>query len=151
MLRRTHLAIGLCIVLYFLPHVNNKLLFIPVLLISSLLPDLDSSFSFLGKRYFARPIQMLSSHRGMLHSYSFCIAISLLFAIFYPILALPFFLGYSFHLLADSFTIQGIKPFWPLRYNSSGNVRVGGRIEYAIFFVFIILDIFLFLFLFINK
>ena len=149
MLRRTHLAIGLAVMLYFLPHVNDKVIFIPILLISSLLPDIDSGFSFFGRKAIAKPIQFISSHRGFFHSYTFCIIASILLALFYPVFALPFFLGYSFHLLADSFTINGIKPFWPFRFSSSGNVRVGGKMEYVIFFVFIILDVFLLLFLFI--
>lgn len=149
MIKRTHLAIGLAAALYFLPFVNHKLLFIPVVLISSLLPDIDSSFSQLGKKNIFRPVQMVFTHRGPLHSYTLCIFFSLLFAFFYPIFALPFFLGYSFHLFADSFTINGIKPFWPFRFQSSGVVRTGGLIDGWIFIVFILVDVLFFLLLFI--
>lgn len=143
------MAVGLAIALYFLPFANHKLLFIPVILISSLLPDIDSAFSVIGRKKIFRPVQMVLTHRGPLHSYTVCILISLLFAFLYPIFALPFFLGYSFHLFLDSFTINGIKPFWPLKYQSSGVVKTGGIIDTWIFLIFIIIDILLFLLIFI--
>jgi len=143
MIKRTHLAIGLVVALYFLSHVENKFIFIPVVLFSSLLPDIDSVYSTIGKHKIFRPLQLIFKHRGVFHSYTFCIFVTVLFAFFYPILALPFFLGYSFHLFADSFTHEGIKPFWPLKLESSGNIRVNGTIEHAIFWVFVLLSILL--------
>lgn len=148
MLRRTHLVIGIAVALQFLPHVNNKSLFFIVALVSTILPDIDSPSSFLGKAWFGKPVSTFSAHRGFLHSYTFCIIVSALFAFFYPILALPFFLGYSFHLFADSFTIAGIKPFWPIRNVSSGKIKTGGRIEDVIFWIFVFIDILLFVLLF---
>ena len=149
MIKKTHLVIGLAIALYFLPFVRNKLLFIPVVLISSLLPDVDSGFSAVGRKKLFRPVQMVFTHRGPLHSYTICILISLIFAFFYPILALPFFLGYSFHLFADSFTVNGIKPFWPFKIESTGVARTGGMIDRWLFLVFVIVDILLFALLFV--
>jgi len=140
MLKRTHLAIGLAIGLYFLPYVNNQLLFIPIIIISSLLPDLDSANSYLGRKRFLRPLSMILKHRGILHTYTFCILISIILAMYYPIYALPFFLGYSFHLLADSFTTNGIRPFWPLKYVSTGVVNTGGKIDNALFYTFLIIN-----------
>ena len=147
MLRRTHIVIGLATALYFIPYVTHKLLFIPLVLFSTLLPDLDSQFSLIGRKMIARPIQLFTDHRGFLHSYTFCIAISSLFAFFYPIVALPFFLGYSFHLFADSFTVKGIRPFWPLKFVSAGSVNTGGKVEIAIFWVFVLINIFMIIFL----
>lgn len=149
MLRKTHLAIGLAVGLHLFPIVNNKLIFLPVLIIASLLPDIDSKLSSLGNFKPFRVLQAASSHRGILHSYTLCIAISLVFAFFYPIVAFPFFLGYSFHLLADSFTVQGIRPFWPFKVVSAGKVTTGGRTEDIIFWIFAIIDVFLVVFLFV--
>ena len=140
MIWKTHLAIGLAIALYFSNYVNKPLIFIPVVLISSFFPDIDSRFSYIGKKALFRPVQWTVSHRGIIHSYTLCIALSLLIAFFYPILALPFFLGYIFHLFADSFTIQGIKPFWPLKAVSKGTITTGGKIEKAIFYTFALID-----------
>ncbi len=147
MLKKTHLAIGLAVALYFLPYVKNKFIFIPVVLIASLLPDIDSAFSGFGRHKVVRPIQFFVKHRGLIHSYTICIILSLILAFYFPIFALPFFLGYSFHLLTDSFTVNGIRPFWPFRAVSSGKVVTGGRIDNVIFVTFIILDAFLIVFL----
>ncbi len=141
MIWKTHLAIGLAIALYFSNHVNKPLIFVPVVLLSSLFPDIDSRFSYIGKRTLFRPVQAVSSHRGIIHSYTICIALSLSMAFIYPVLALPFFLGYSFHLFADSFTSQGIRPFWPLRAVSKGAITTGGKIEKAIFYTFVLMDL----------
>ena len=140
MLKRTHLAIGLAVALYFLPLVNNQVLFFAVVMISSILPDVDSSVSSIGRRVIFRPLQAMVKHRGFLHSYTFCIGIAVVLAFFFPILALPFFLGYSFHLFADSFTPRGIKPFWPFKVESKGIVKTGGRLDRVVFYSFLVVN-----------
>jgi len=149
MMKRTHLIIALAFALLFLPHVNYKLIFFPVVLICSLLPDIDSSHSQYGNQWFLRPLQFVSKHRGILHSLSFCILFSLALAFIFPILALPFFIGYSSHLASDSFTQEGITPFWPSKKTSSGFIRTGGKTEKGVFLVFFILNVILFLRLFV--
>jgi len=149
MMKKTHLIIALAFALLFLPHVNNKLIFLPVVLICALLPDIDSPHSQYGNQWFLRPLQFVSKHRGVLHSLSFCILFSLVLAFIFPILVLPFFLGYSSHLASDSFTQEGITPFWPWKKSSEGIVRTGGKIEKGVFLVFLILDVLLFFRLFI--
>jgi membrane-bound metal-dependent hydrolase YbcI (DUF457 family) len=150
MMFKTHLAIGMAVAIYFLPWVTNKLLFIPVVLIASVLPDIDSGFSNLGRRKMSRPLQWFVEHRGVIHSYTTCVVLTLVFMFFYPIIALPFFLGYSFHLFADSFTIQGIKPFWPFKWKSKGYLNTGGKIEDVVFFTFVIIDLVLVVLLFLG-
>ncbi len=140
MIWKTHLAIGLAIALYFANRVTKPWIFIPVVLAASLFPDIDSGFSYLGRKPIFKPIQMATMHRGIIHSYTICILLSIAIAFFYPIFALPFFLGYSFHLFADSFTSQGIRPFWPLKGMSNGIVVVGGKIEKTIFYIFVLID-----------
>ncbi|HEA46398.1 MAG TPA: metal-dependent hydrolase [Candidatus Pacearchaeota archaeon] len=141
MLWKTHFAIGLAVAIYFSSYVPNPVIFIPVVLIASLLPDVDSGFSFLGRKPVFRPLQWTTNHRGVIHSYTLGILVSFLIALFYPILALPFFIGYSFHLIADSFTVQGIKPFWPLKFVSKGPVKSGGHVDKTVFYVFVVIDV----------
>ena len=143
---RTHIVIGLAIALYFLPYINHKVLFLPIVLLASLLPDIDSSYSYLGSKPYFRPLQFFASHRGFIHSYTLCIFLLFILIYFYPPLGLPFFLGYSFHLFADSFTIEGIAPFWPFKANSNGIVSTGGVLDNTIFSVFAIIDIALVIF-----
>jgi len=148
MMMRTHLAIGVAVALFLLPHVNNGWIFVPVVIIASLLPDIDSGFSTAGRNVFSKFLQFFVKHRGVIHSLTFAVLVSLLFAFFLPVLALPFFLGFSFHLLADSFTPEGIRPFWPLKGVVKGKIRTGGKVEDVMFVVFLIFDLMLLIALF---
>lgn len=145
MLTKTHIAIGAAAALYFIPHISNQAIFLIVVLVSSLLPNLlQSVFSYKSKK------ETEVASRDFLHSYTLCIFVSILLAVFYPIFALPFFLGYSFHLLADSFTVRGIKPFWPGKWISSGKIKSGGKMENVVFWVFVFVDAFLVIFFFVK-
>ncbi len=145
MLFRTHLAIGIFAVILFFPLVNYPIHFAIMAIIASLLPDIDSGFSMIGRNKPAKLVQILTKHRGILHSLTFCLAVSLIFAFFAPVYSFGFFLGYSLHLLADSFTKLGITPFWPYKGIANGVINSGGVVERGIFFVFIIVDVLLIL------
>jgi membrane-bound metal-dependent hydrolase YbcI (DUF457 family) len=148
MLMRTHLAIGFFSAFFLLQHVSNKFTFIIVTLFATMLPDVDSAFSTMGRHMIVKPIQMLTKHRGFIHSFTLCLGISLFLALYLPIFALPFFLGYAMHLLVDSFTVEGIRPFWPFKGESRGMLKVGGPLEQAIFIGFCIVDLVLLVSLF---
>lgn len=151
MLMKTHLAIGVFLSLFFIPFINTNIwLFAVVVLFTSLLPDIDLMNSYIGSKWYFRPIQWFVKHRGFIHSFTICILISVLLAMYLPILALPFFLGYGFHLLADSFTIEGTRPFWPLKAESLGKIRVGKGVESGIFWALVIVDLFMLFRLFIH-
>ncbi len=152
MLARTHVAITFAALFLFLPKVENigMVTFFSVAFIATLLPDIDTAFSFLGKSKFSKVPQFFTKHRGVLHSLSFCVFVSLILAFIFPVLAFPFFLGYSLHIFADSFTRGGIRPFWPSKKKTSWKIAVGGYVESTIFVLFLILDLFLFILLFIK-
>lgn len=143
MLIRTHLSITLFFVLLVISSIEHKLAFVLVALIATFIPDVDSQFSSLGKKKTFRILQFFIKHRGMLHSFSFLFMLSLFFVLFFPIIALGFFLGYGLHLLADSFTIKGITPFYPYKKKSSGRIRTGGKSETSIFVFFVLADLWL--------
>ena len=90
-----------------------------------------------------RILQIFSTHRGFFHSFTFLILITIVFSMFIPVLALGFFVGYSSHLLSDSFTKEGIMPFYPWKKKSYGMLRTGGKIETGIFLGFVVADLFL--------
>jgi len=142
MMGKTHLAIGVFFVLLFLAGMPNKIVFATIALISSILPDIDSAYSTIGKYKVLRIFQFFVKHRGAIHSLTFCVALALIFSFFMPPLAFPFFLGYSMHLLADSLTLEGIMPFWPSKTTINGRVTTGSYTESVIFFVFILLSVF---------
>ena len=146
MLIRTHLAIAVFAMLLFVQHVNNKLVFVFVALIATMLPDIDCAFSTLGKSKGWRFLQFFIDHRGPIHSLTFCLVISVIFAFFLPTLAFGFFLGYSVHLFADSFTKEGIMPFWPYLGKSAWRLKTGGVLESGVFLFFHLVDVFLFIF-----
>lgn len=141
MLFKTHLAMTLFSVLFLISHVEYKFAFFVVALVAGILPDMDSGFSSSGKTGLFKPLSVLTRHRGLFHSLTFCMIVTLLLAFYFPIYSLPFFLGYSLHLFADSFTVEGIKPLWPLRYESKGPLRVGSAFEHALFIGLCIVDV----------
>ncbi len=143
MLIKTHLTITLFFVLLLLPFVSHKIIFIVIALLATYIPDIDSSNSKLGKKIIFRPLQFFLKHRGFFHSFTFLFLITLIFAMFIPILALGFFLGYASHLFADSLTINGIIPFFPWKRKIAWKIRTGSRIERILFFVLLIVDILL--------
>ena len=144
MLLKTHIAFAFLVILLFLGHINNKFIFVLMVLVATILPDLDSGFSSFGRHLIFRPLQFFVKHRGFLHSFTFAVVASVILAMFWPTASLGFFVGYSVHLICDSFTISGVQPFWPFKVKSSGFIRSGGKTEETLFFGLIILNIVLF-------
>jgi membrane-bound metal-dependent hydrolase YbcI (DUF457 family) len=142
MLAKTHLAITLFFALLLTPFVQNQSFFIIFALISTLLPDIDSRFSKIGKRKAFRLIQLFLKHRGILHSFVFLFFVLFLLFLFFPAVALPFFVGYGIHLILDSLTISGTKLFYPSERVYYGFIRTGGRVEKIIFILFLVVDLF---------
>ena len=150
MLLRTHLAISIFAILLFLPYVDAKFLFIFVALIASIIPDIDTGFSTIGRTTGTGIIRFFVKHRGAIHSFTIAIILSFLLAVVNPKLGLPFFIGYSSHLLGDSFTKEGIQAFWPVKKVSSWHIRTSSLTETSLFVIFSIIDLLLLIFLFIN-
>jgi len=140
MLVKTHLVIGLFGILLLLPFVNGKLIFILVTLIVTLFLDIDSAYSSLGHKRFFGFLQFFAKHRGILHSFTFLIFLTIIFLLFVPQIALGFFLGYSLHLLADSFTTEGIVLLYPFKKKSSWKIKTGGKVETVVFVIFLMVD-----------
>lgn len=141
MLFKTHIVFTLFSVLFLIDHVHYKFAFVVVALVAGVLPDIDSGFSTLGKHRLFRPVQLFTRHRGIIHSFTLCILVTLALAAYFPIYSLPFFLGYSLHLFADCFTVEGIRPFWPFKFESKGPLRVGSALEEVLFIGFCIVDV----------
>lgn len=138
---RTHLAFSVLFLLLFLPHIESRFIFSIFVLIATFLPDIDSGFSTVGNNIFGKFLRFFVKHRGFIHSITFCVVLSVLLTLIFPPAALGFFLGYSLHLFLDSFTQEGIMPFWPLRNKSYWKIKTGGRVEDGLFLGFILADI----------
>lgn len=143
---RTHLAIVILGILLFFSLVEQKTIFVVVALIASIFPDLDSAYSTFGKKKVFRFFQIFVKHRGFIHSFTFALLITLFFVIFVPVLAFGFFLGYGLHLFADSFTKDGIAPFYPMKKKTSWKIVTGGKSEIGIFLIFVVVDLALVIF-----
>jgi inner membrane protein len=114
-------------------HPINQVLFISVVIIGGLLPDIDHPRSKLGK-YF-RPFNFLFEHRGFFHSLLMLPVVAVLLYVFkMPQFALPVIVGYKSHLLSDLVTKEGIMPLHPIsRFRIRGFIKTGGTIEWLIF------------------
>lgn len=129
MMWHTHLAFGLLFGLVSMPFLNsgNAYLFIALVLLGALLPDIDQHDSFVGKR--ASPVsnivQAVFGHRGIVHSIWGMAAICGLFWYFFSrSYGAALALGFFSHLIADGLTKKGINFLHPF-----GNARISGFIE----------------------
>lgn len=146
MLLKTHLAFAVLLIIFFIGHVADKTIFIAALIIGTMLPDVDTAVSNIGKRGVMRPLQFFVRHRGIIHSLTFALFLSIILAIFFPVACLGFFLGYSVHLFCDSFTKQGVQPFWPWKAGTHGIITTGGKVEMSLFVTVILIDVVLAIF-----
>lgn len=138
---RTHLAMSLFIAALFWHSISDKILFSVLLIFATIIPDIDSANSYISSK--SKPISKIlgffTRHRGFFHSMTFAFVLSLIIAIFAPIIALPIFLGYSLHIFADSFTKEGVQTLWPLSYRTEGKFRTGSWFEYILIGIFLLL------------
>lgn len=143
MIWRTHLAITVFAILIFIPNISYPLIFSIVALFASLVVDIDSYCSLIGNKKIARPLQFFTQHRGIIHSLTFAIVLSLIISFFSPKIALPFFVGYGIHVFVDAFTVDGVQPFWPYKAESRGLLKTGRHSEAVLFLFFVLLDLFM--------
>ena len=126
---RTHAAAGVFAALFFINSfsLNHPVFFFFVVLLSSLLPDIDLPNSKIGQRF--KPLSMflnfMFGHRKLFHSFLFSFLFSfILIILFENYIGAAFLLGYTVHLIIDGLTVRGIKPFYPI-----SDVRLPGHIS----------------------
>ncbi|MFP4424332.1 MAG: metal-dependent hydrolase [Candidatus Woesearchaeota archaeon] len=105
-----------------------------VALLASLLPDIDTAESKLGRRtkYLSWLLKFGLEHRGPIHSFLFMIICAAILQLYIPAFVLPFILGYTSHLILDSLNYKGTRPFWPLGYRIKGFIKNGSIMEYTL-------------------
>jgi membrane-bound metal-dependent hydrolase YbcI (DUF457 family) len=118
---KTSFAVGHMAIAYLLGKGSGKLLKvnfnIPLLLVLSIIPDIDILFSFL-----------LNSdiHRGPTHSIIVAILVFIPFFFFYQQRAVPYFAALASHSLIGDFFIGGqIQLLWPLSTREFGLPELG--------------------------
>ena len=137
MLIKTHLlfafTLGLIAIQYFNPA--NQILFMLLILLGAMLPDVDHPNSYLGRKI--KVVSWFFKHRGFFHSLLILPVIS--FLLYYLLntsrFTLPLLIGYTTHLAGDMLTKEGIQPFTPISSWTwrVGLFRVGSIAEYIIF------------------
>ncbi len=138
----THLLGGILAAVYLgyyfgVQSVSDKIVFLAVAALFSILPDLDIIKSKAGKHLqpFSIILSSIFRHRGFLHSFIFAAVVY--FGIRYlltPEIAAAAAIWYSSHIILDSLTKEGIMPFSPLsKLKLRGFIKTGGFLEKAVF------------------
>lgn len=144
MMFQTHLVFSLLIGLFLMNYFSQKYLFLGLLLVGSLLPDIDSPYSKLGKKLkpVSKIIKFIFGHRGFFHSVIPGILIYVIFRYILnmKLIGIALLIGYLLHLVIDGLTKEGVNYFYPFaKFRMSGFIKTGGVLEWLIFSVLVFL------------
>lgn len=142
----THLVFGLLLaaLLTQLFSYEKPLLAVLLVLLGSLLPDVDEKSSLLGRH--VPLIGFFSRHRTFFHGILFLVAcVIVLASVVDFVYVWAFIAGFVSHLLLDALTPAGVKPFWPSTLKIRGFVRVGGVLEKVFFVLLVVVFVWLLL------
>ena len=145
----THMSFALFLGLLVLRRVNtpiNNYLFMAVILIASILPDIDCADSFIGRKI--NPLSFLFKHRGFFHSLIMAVILGIIvfFITQNSYYALGFITGFLSHLFLDSLTKTGTAFFWPSKARIRGVFGTGRLTDWILLIVFILLSLLLFVY-----
>lgn len=133
MMGRTHMAIGLLAGLALFPFFSQHwYIFIPLVVLGSLLPDVDHQNSKINRMFpLTNWIPTFFAHRGFFHSIFPAIII---YAGFHfaklDIIGIPLAIGYTSHLASDCFTRLGCNLLHPVStFRIQGPVTTDGLME----------------------
>ena len=118
---------------------NLDFVFVIMVLLGSVLPDLDSAKSFIGRKI--RVVSIFLKHRAFFHSLLTAVFLGVIIFLltqnsFY---SLGFITGFVSHLLLDSLTRTGVTPFWPSRLKLRGGLITGSWPDWFLFLLFLAL------------
>ncbi|MBU0472447.1 MAG: metal-dependent hydrolase, partial [Nanoarchaeota archaeon] len=137
MIGRTHILFSLFIFLlikiFFEP--SNQLLLILMLVVGSLISDIDKSSSIIGRH--VKFFSLFFKHRGFFHSFYAMMFLSLVVYLLFGFSpSLFFFVGFLSHLLLDSLTKQGVA-FFLIDKKIKGCFKSGGLFDKALLLSFL--------------
>ena len=112
-------------------------------LLATAFVDIDIKNSKAGNRWYLRPLQFFTKHRGILHSLVAGVLFSLILGSVSLWAGFGFFVGYISHLFLDCLTRGGVALFWPLGFKVKGFVKSGGIIEQVVFVLLLLGNIFI--------
>ena len=147
MLAITHLFFSLLIGLLTYNFFKlNPIVFILIVLIIGIFPDIDHPKSKIGRKLkiLSYPINFIFGHRGLFHSLFAAAGFSFLIWIFFGNYYIPFFIGFLSHLIGDGLTKQGIDFTYPFNmFKIKGFIKTGSFFEKIILFVLILTNAYL--------
>lgn len=146
MMGLTHAIFSLLMALLYARYgTRPDLIFITFLMAGTLLPDIDSARSTIGKRakFISRALEYMAGHRGLLHSLTGWIIFAIPVGMLGTSALVPFTLGYISHLALDSLTPSGVRPFYPLKYRACGSIRTDSLAERLLFLLFLGMAVYL--------
>lgn len=136
------LLLGLCLTWQFGSSYSFTVaLLLLFFTLGSLLPDIDSENSTLGR--YVTPISRLIPHRTYTHT--IWVVVLMMGVAWYieSVYVFALALGYTLHILQDSFSKQGIRWFYPFSMRKRGRrfvtYRTGGTGETALFYIAIVI------------
>jgi membrane-bound metal-dependent hydrolase YbcI (DUF457 family) len=141
----THLTIGVLLVFlleeYTMLLQGNEVYAAALLLVATVLPDIDSGTSLLGRKLGV--LKKVLNHRGFFHSIMALVSFGI---VVYLVtnsrpLSYVFMIGYGSHLVADSVTKEGTRLFYPSGLVTKGWLRVGSAVETLLFVVMVVLTV----------
>jgi len=151
MLWYTHIAFGILSALILMPSLSftNKLIFLSLAILGSLLPDIDQPHSKINSYFpwLSKPLTLFTKHRGIFHSSLFGILLpGIIYLFISKTLGFAIFLGYTSHLLIDGLTKKGVNFLHPVsKLHLSGFIQTGKLLEHILLIIIILLILFLIL------
>ena len=139
----THLAFGFLIALLSIEFfdIKNKLIFILVVVMFSIFPDIDEKKSKIGKKYrwASTIINYIFGHRGFFHSIYIPLALYFIFYYINNEVAIDVLVGYFSHLFMDALTKNGIRPLYPIvNRKINGFIKTNSILEKILFLIIIL-------------
>jgi inner membrane protein len=151
MLFRTHITFGILIFLLLFSYFHNSFLTLVGIILGTVILDIDSRKSKIGKKWYFRPIQWFTSHRKFFHSLLFIILLTIILAILSTNIAIGFLIGSSSHLFLDALTKRGITPLHPFtKRKIKGPIRTNSIPEDIIFVLLLLVNFSLILITFVK-
>ena len=121
----THFCFACFIGFLIIQIFNLSILTLIPVIFASLLPDLDTKKSVLGKHF--KIFNFFLDHRGIFHSLFFTLFITNLTYIFFGLTyAIMAGIGIMTHLFLDSLTPAGVYPFYPIKWKIRSKFKTGG-------------------------
>ena len=141
MLFKTHIVFSLAVFFLLSYYIAMPWYVLIFVLLATAFVDIDIKNSKAGNRWYFRPLQWFTKHRGLLHSLVLAVLLSLILGRVSVWAGFGFFVGYVSHLFLDCLTRGGVRLFWPLPWKIKGFVKSGGIVEQVVFVLLLLGDI----------